>query len=84
MRTQQHVPDQSRGDAFLEDRRFFYELLDRQPADAVSGWLEKKRVSLLVDRRPGADSYLAELNERERLGLRRLSPGVWRRGLTPQ
>ncbi len=75
---------QSRGDAFLEDRRFFYELLDRQPADAVSGWLEKKRVSLLVDRRPGADSYLGELNERERLGLRRLSPGVWRRGLTPQ
>ena len=74
----------TRGDTFLEDRYFFYELLDRRSAEAISGWLEKKRVSLLVDRRPGADAYLAELNEREQLGLEKLSPGVWRRAVRTQ
>ena len=74
----------SRGDAFLEDRHFFYELLDRQPADGVSNWLEKKRVSLLVDRRSGADSFLSELSDRQQLGLQRLGQGVWRRAVPRQ
>lgn len=69
---------ETRGDDFLEDRDYFYRLLDRRPVHDLSAWLEKKKVNLLVDRRPGADSYLDLLNLREKLGMRRLSPGIWR------
>ncbi len=68
----------SHGDDFIEDRYFFYRLLDRQPVESLSSWLKKKRVTLLVDRGTDADAYLGELNQRQGLGMRHLDAGVWR------
>lgn len=72
---------QLRGDEFLEDRWFFYRLLDRLPVEGadLTSWLDQKRVTVLTDRRPGADSYLAELVARHDLGFQQQGTGVWRR-----
>ncbi|WP_149497978.1 hypothetical protein [Roseiconus lacunae] len=57
-----------RGDAFIEDRENFYHLLDRQPfsdpteVSDLRRWLHSKRVTLVVDRRPGAADYLEQID----------------------
>lgn len=65
-----------RGDDFLNDRRYFYALLDRIPVDGVEDWLERKGVTLIVDRREGAEEYLKSLIPR--LKIESVQPGVWR------
>lgn len=76
------------GDDFAEDRRMFYAVLDRLVSHptvsdrlipgSVKSWLDRKRVSVMIDRRPGGDEYLDELNRSEQLGMRRIEKGVWR------
>jgi hypothetical protein len=70
----------TRGDDFLDDRRLFYNLLDRQPglADGVREWLDAQNVTLVVDRRPDGDVYLQQLNAEGQLGMQRIASGVWR------
>lgn len=67
-----------RGDDFLTDRRFFYDLLDRKNPDGLAHWIGEKRVTLIVDLRDGGDAFLAELAESQGLPMRRIEKGVWR------
>ncbi|OYP29843.1 hypothetical protein [Rhodopirellula sp. MGV] len=55
-----------RGDSFLKDRHWFYHFLDRQPLsdnakEEAIEWLREKRITLIVDHRPGALEYLQQL-----------------------
>jgi hypothetical protein len=70
---------QWRGKDFLEDRRYFYALLDRIKIQNVEDWLDKKGVTLIVDRRDGADEYLGSINQHDQLRIEVQQPGVWRR-----
>ena len=57
-----------RGDEFLRDRQFFYDLLDRRigagrQAD-LERWLRDRGITVIVDRRPGAEHFLSRLTLR--------------------
>ncbi len=68
-----------RGADFLDDRSRFYALFDRIPdAKAIKSWLDQKQITLIVDRRDHSDDYFGQLNQSQKLGLRRIEPGVWR------
>lgn len=67
-----------RGDDFLNDREFFYDVLDRQLAPNLAGWLTEKRITLIVDDRDGGDEAIAKLAKEHNLSMKRIEPGVWR------
>ncbi len=69
---------QRRGEAFLMDRRFFYAMLDRIEIDGVKEWLNEKGVTVIVDRRSGADEHLQLMSQRHQLRLTQIAEGVWR------
>ncbi len=67
------------GDTFRRDRDYFYSLVDHiVDQDSLQRWLEEKRVTLMVDRSDGGDSFLDQLDQQHRLGMQRIEPGVWR------
>ncbi|QEG02025.1 hypothetical protein Mal15_61080 [Stieleria maiorica] len=67
-----------RGDDFLADRKLFYDLLDRQSVSGLADWIARKRITLIIDKRPGGDAFLARLSKRHGLAMRRIAAGVWR------
>lgn len=69
-----------RGDEFLIDRQFFYELLDHHYEADPTDWFENKRISLIVDRRDNADVHIRELSQRHGISVKRVESGVWRLG----
>lgn len=69
-----------RGDDFLADRNYFYGMFDRiKDLPDVDAWMDRRRITLIVDDRDGADAYVQELSLRCKLNLKRIQPGVWSR-----
>ncbi len=67
-----------RGDDFRTDRRYFYDLLDRQSVSGLAEWIAKKDITLIIDLREGGDRFLDQLSKQHNLPMRRIEPGVWR------
>ncbi|QDV46656.1 hypothetical protein Enr13x_65650 [Stieleria neptunia] len=67
-----------RGDDFRTDRRYFYDLLDRQSVSGLAEWIAKKDITLIIDLREGGDRFLDQLSKQHDLPMRRIEPGVWR------
>ncbi|MDV6030988.1 MAG: hypothetical protein F9B45_12975 [Phycisphaera sp. RhM] len=67
-----------RGDNFRTDRRYFYDLLDRQNVSGLAEWIAKKDITLIIDLREGGDRFLDQLSRQHNLPMHRVEPGVWR------
>lgn len=67
-----------RDESFLNDRRFFYAMVDRLPVEDLHPWIAEKGITLIVDRRDGADEYLRKLDADGSLPAKQVESGVWR------